>query len=140
MDSSVFSISNILSVVTLLLALVFGAIMKTLVSRAFKATDDKIKDLENQVSVVNKALTTINSSISTLQKNVIDTNHALDVAKNLDGFRLELVEKFLLRVDFVRELSLITNQIESIHPKIDQLDDKIEKLRNKVADLEKEIP
>lgn len=132
-STSIFSLANILSVVALFGALVFGAIMKTLMGRAFKATDDKI-------STINDSISHIVNQIQIINKNVADTNHALDVAKNLDGFRLEIVEKFLLRSDFVREISLVTNQIDAIHPKIEQLDDKIEYLRNKVSDLEKEIP
>lgn len=141
MDTSaspeIFSLANILSVVALFGALVFGAVMKMLMGRAFKATDDRIKELDKDLSDIKRSITALNNSIASLVKDIVDINHALEVAKNLDGFRLELMEKFLLRVDFVREVSLITNQIEAIHPKIEQLDDRIEDLRNRVSNLEK---
>jgi len=139
-DTSVFTISNILSVIALAGAAGLGALMKTLMNRAFKATDDKIKSVKDDLSRIEKDRDALATMLHSLVESNVQINHAIAAAKNLDGFRLEMIEKFILRGDFIRELSLITNQIDAIYPKIEQLDNRIESLREKLSVLEKETP
>lgn len=135
-------------VVTLLLVVVAGAIVKVLVGRTFKSIDQDIKKLSDQVVAANwvpretfdirmQNLTDAEASIEGLGKDVVrleeitkilaELRHAI---ANIDTLRAEFLEKFQRKTDFIRELSLLVSQIEGIYKKIDHIDDKIDKLRD----------
>jgi hypothetical protein len=63
---------------------------------------------------------------------------SVDEAKGKLGTLLELRSEFLERLgdyirrgDFVRDVQILTNQIESIHKKIDYVDSKLDRFREK---------
>lgn len=118
--------SNIMGLASIVTITIITIMLKILIGRFFSSVDENLENMKTQINTIKDNLISVNRRCS-------DLDHAVADSKNLDGFRLEMRDLFLAKPDFMREMSMIVNQIDSIHPKIDQLEDKVEKLRENLV-------
>jgi cell division protein FtsB len=127
--TEIVTVGNVLAVLAFIFALVMGAWLKIVSKRSFKANDDSVNELKDKVGKIAAAQIETEKEIIRLQKD--------SKTNGFDSLRVELLEKFLQRVDFIREIEQITTQIEAIYPKIDQVDRKLEYLRGRRSNEQK---
>jgi len=108
------TISNMLSVVSILLAVSLVTWMKVISARAFKSIDDKLQDLQGTV-------TTLDTFMRDMEKEVVRF-HAYEKSFDKDVKQV--------KADVVREAQVMTNHLETVHKKIDHVDSILEKLRD----------
>lgn len=117
----VFTTSNILSVIAVLIGVGLGAWMRVLSKRAFGSFDTQIK-------AMNASKDKLEATISDLDKAQREAEKQL---VRFEEFRNQMDEmNKQLRADLTRETQVVSNQLDSIHAKINQLDAKFEKLRD----------
>jgi len=109
--------ANVISILALVAAVAAIPLMKILASRSFKSNDDAIKDIK-------KDLAELWDVYENLDRKLLQV-------ENLDGFRLEMIDKFFDKKTFSRELELIQSAIESMHAQVLQVEKKIEALKEK---------
>jgi len=109
------TLANILSGISLLLAVSFGIWMKIISARAFKANDDKLVDLQKAVDAAVK-------SVHSIEKDIVRfTAFEIGVDKDIRQ----------VKADVVREAQVMTNHLDGVHKKIDHIDNILEKLRDR---------
>lgn len=159
--------------ITLIVAVIGGALFKVLVKRSFDSVDvlvknnsTKIEKLEEKMSsmkdtldgqglVTNKECKVYRDTVDSLEdtvkfaeKDIVRLQEhlkALDDLKktmsSIEALKAEFHEKFLPKTDFIREIQLLSSQLETIFKKIDHVDEQVEKkiasLRSQINDLNK---
>lgn len=109
--------SNILSIIAVLFGGVIAAILKVLFTRAFKTVDEEIKLLWKKTEKIDKQE----------QDNIRIDKELV----RLIAFKEQTDRDFvMIRADVLREVSLLTGHLETIHRKIDNLDEKLERVRS----------
>lgn len=102
--------------------------------RSFDTIDQKIKDVEEKCSNLNKTVHSLQLDgvrSESLCKSVDETKTRLGSLLELRSEFLERLGDYIRRGDFIRDVQIITNQIESIHKKIDYVDTKLDRYREK---------
>ncbi len=127
--------ATIMSILSLLLAAALVPWGKVLLSRAFKSFDDKVSNVQNQIT---NQLNTLTKQIEdVIKKQQINNTsfHDLDTKVAKDHVKLTESERYVnvqirqVQADLIRETQIITTQLEAIHKKIDHVDDKLDKLQ-----------
>ena len=140
-----FSLANILSILSLFIAVVGGALLKSLVGRAFAANDQKIVDLQNKKWVSESTcqirvekLDSVEKDYRVTEKEVTRLIEITTTLKelqkkfgSLDKIRADFLEKFVPAPDFARQMQIMVSQIEGIYKKIDHLDQKLDRSRER---------
>jgi len=116
-----FTAANILSVIAILMSASVIAWMRVLSKRAFKSFDDKVAMLADGEGKLEGTLADLDKALREAEKKLV----------RFEEFRnqVESMNK-QLRADLTRETQVVSNQLDSIHAKIDQLDAKFEKFRD----------
>ena len=108
------TLSNIFSIIAVLLSVILVGWVKIISARAFKSIDDKIVDLHSVV-------TGLDLAVRKIEQDII----------RLDEFK-KSVDKDIkyVKADFIRETQVMNNQLDVVHGKIDHIDNKLDKLRD----------
>ncbi len=127
-------ISTILGIASFCLtALVNGALFFHQ-KRSFDTIDQKFKELEDKCDELDRMSHELQIDIvraEPLCKTIDETKTKLAVLIELRSEFLERLNEYIRRADFIRDTQILTNQIESIHKKIDYVDAKMDRLREK---------
>ena len=143
--------------IAIIFVVIGGLIIRVFVARTFKGIDDNIKNIDIKVE---KELTEMNKKISKnvpisecslkmekcikLEKQMDHASEAIirlqeaskildslkKTAENIDKLRVEFLEKYQPKADFIREMAILNSQLESIHKMITRLDEKFDSLKN----------
>jgi peptidoglycan hydrolase CwlO-like protein len=108
------TLSNILSVIAVLLTALLIVWMKVITARAFKSIDDKLKELHNVVATLDAACRDMDKDIIRLKE------FEKSVDKDIKH----------VKADLLREAQVMSNHLESVHKKIDHIDTILDKLRD----------
>ena len=124
---------------------VAAVIIKIFIPRTFKGIDDKINAIEQKVTNTVPA-TECKLKMDKCEKLETKANQASDdiirlqeatkvldslkeKADNIDKLRVEFLEKYQPKADFIREMQILNSQLESAHKMITRLDEKIESIK-----------
>lgn len=131
-------------IITAIFIVLSGGVLVYFVKRTFKTIDKKISVLEDKLmnakfitredfTETKDSSKLANTSIIRLQEQIKALEDIKKTLSSVDALKAEFHEKFLRKTDFIRDIQIITSQLETIHKKIDHVDDKIDKsLRGKV--------
>lgn len=127
-------LSNILGVASFCLTAIVNSALFFHQKRSFDSIDQKLKDLEDKyvdasVKIYNLQLDSVRSEA--ICKSIEEIKNKLSVLLELRSDFLERLGDYIRRGDFVRDIQILTNQIESIHKKIDYVDSKLDRYREK---------
>lgn len=125
-----FGIGNILALVGISFV---GFLAKISLGRAYK-------DILAQLKVVSDKVAQQDEKIETIEKDYIRITEQLKKLPDLElksgqianmrmDIKMECMERYLQKGDFIRETQILSNQTEAIHKKIDSIDAKIEKMK-----------
>jgi len=122
------TLSNILSVVAILLTVLLVGWMKVLTARAFKSIDDKLQATDDKLKELSAAVVHVDASVQNVKEDIIRLK-AFESGVDKD---IKSVEKDVkhVKADVVRETQVMNNHLESVHKKIDHIDGIVEKLRD----------
>lgn len=127
-------LTNILGVASFCLTAIVNGALFFHQKRSFDTIDQKMKELEDKyvdaaVKVYNLQLESVRSE--SICKSVEEVKGKLSTVLELRSEFLERLGDYIRRGDFVRDIQILTNQIESIHKKIDYVDSKLDRYREK---------
>lgn len=116
------------------LAVLVTGVVGFLARRSIKDQDDKVKVLFERLAAVDGIVRGLEKDAVRAQ--VLDKSMDEIHAKlmGLIEMRAEFLDRlgdYIRRGDFVRDIQIVTNQIEAIHKKIDYMDSKWDRLRDK---------
>lgn len=134
-------IDIIIGVVSALCIAGVGAYFKVSISRTFKTSDEKIKEVKDDLKLTVKTfeLDKIEERIKSLERKsedhgtditrLVEANKLLAEIKSkinyLENIKIELFEKYTKHSDFIKDFQIITSNLETIHNKIERIDEKI---------------
>jgi hypothetical protein len=102
--------------------------------RSFDSIDQKIKELEDNYSELDKLIQALKIEIvraEPLCKAVEEHKTKIACLLDLRSDFIDRLNEYIRKNDFIRDTQILTNQIETIHKKIDWIDDKMDRLREK---------
>jgi chromosome segregation ATPase len=132
------TLPNILSILSLFIAVAVGTWLKVLTARAFKSIDDRISDVSKRLDGMLGDCNGNRARFDNRMEKYGDERKAInDTIQNLDKelVRLCAVEKVTekelreQKADRIRSAEVMAHQLESIHKKIDRIDEKFDRLR-----------
>ena len=131
--------------IALIICILGGLVVKVFAVRTFKAIDDKIKAVEKKVegavpatecSLKMEKYEKLETKIDAASDAIIRLQEATKIldtlkknAENIDKLRVEFLEKYQPKADFIREMQILNSQLESAHKMITRLDEKIDLLK-----------
>ena len=132
-------------VIALVMCGIASVIVKIFINRTFKGIDDKISAVEKKLEdtvpasecklkmdkcekLENKA-NQASDDIIRLQETTKILDTLKEKAENIDKLRVEFLEKYQPKADFIREMQILNSQLESAHKMITRLDEKIELIK-----------
>jgi len=121
---------QIISVLALLITSVVGFLAR----RSIKDQDDKIKGLLERLVTLDTIVRGLEKDVvraEALNKSLNEVNTKLAGLIEMRSEFLERLGDYIRRGDFVRDIQIVTNQIEAIHKKIDYMDSKWDRIRDK---------
>lgn len=140
--SDSITLGNVLSIVSMLLALFGGGLFVFFVRRTFSKIDEEIKNIKNkkwvsldhcklreeQLAYVDENLEIIKNIANQLDKEIIriqeSTKNINEKVEKLSVLETRLYREFLEKKDFIPEISKISDQIEKIYNKFEELHKK----------------
>jgi hypothetical protein len=126
--------STILGIASFCLTAVVNGALFFHQKRSFDTIDQKFKELDEKSGLLdgkvhNLQLESVRSE--SLCKSLDETKDRLKSLLELRAEFLVRLNEYIRRGDFVRDVQILTNQIESIHKKIDYVDSKLDRYREK---------
>jgi len=133
--------------IAIIVCVLAGAIVKVFITRTFKGIDDKIVSLEKKINDIDYVPTTecnlkmekcikLETKMEEASDDIIRLQEAtkiLDVlkknAENINKLRVEFLERYQLKSDFIRDIQILNSQLEGVHKMITRLDEKISSIR-----------
>ena len=116
------------------LAVLVTGIVGFLARRSIKDQDDKVKLLADRTTALDTIVRSLEKDAiraEALNKSVNEVSTKLSSLLELRAEFLERLGDYIRRGDFVRDIQIVTNQIEAIHKKIEFMDSKWDRLRDK---------
>ncbi len=116
------------------LAVLVTGVVGFLARRSIKDQDDKVKVLFERAAaldVVVRGLEKDAVRAEALNKSLNEANAKLSSLIEMRSEFLDRLGDYIRRGDFVRDIQIVTNQIEAIHKKIDYMDSKWDRIRDK---------
>jgi len=147
--------------VTIAIVVIGGLIVRVFIARTFKGIDDNIKNIDKKVDKeleeINKKVALcvptsecdlkmekgikLENKIEHASEDIIRLQEASKIldslkqnADRIDKLRVEFLEKYQPKADFIREMAILNSQVESIHKMITRLDDKLDSLKKNQGD------
>jgi predicted transcriptional regulator len=117
-----------------LIAMVISTVIGFLVRRAFNDLDDKIKTLIERCTKIEENSHKLDKDavrVESLDRTLTDVNSKMTNLMEVRSEFLDRLGDYIRRGDFVRDIQIVTNQIEAIHKKIEYMDVKWDRLRDK---------
>lgn len=133
--------------IALVICILGGLVVKIFIARTFKGIDDAIKNLEKQLDGIDYVSTSecslkmgkcikLENKMETASDAIIRLQEATKIldtlkknAENIDKLRVEFLEKYQPKADFIREMQILNSQLESAHKMITCLDKKIDAIK-----------
>lgn len=122
-----------------------SVIVKLFITRTFKGIDDKISAIEKKIeetvpvsecTLKMEKCKKLETKMEEASDDIIRLQEATKVldtlkkhAENIDKLRVEFLEKYQPKADFIREMQILNSQLESAYNMITRLDEKIDLLR-----------
>lgn len=116
------------------LAVLVTGIVGFLARRSIKDQDDKVKVLFERAAALDTIVRELEKDAvraEALQKSLAEANAKLASLIEMRSEFLDRLGDYIRRGDFVRDIQIVTNQIEAIHKKIDYMDSKWDRIRDK---------
>lgn len=116
------------------LAVLVTGIVGFLARRSIKDQDDKVKVLFERAATLDTIVRELEKDAvraEALQKSLAEANAKLASLIEMRSEFLDRLGDYIRRGDFVRDIQIVTNQIEAIHKKIDYMDSKWDRIRDK---------
>jgi len=117
-----------------LIAMAISTVIGFLVRRAFNDLDDKIKTLIERCTKIEENSHKLDKDavrVESLDRTLTDVNSKMTNLMEVRSEFLDRLGDYIRRGDFVRDIQIVTNQIEAIHKKIEYMDVKWDRLRDK---------
>lgn len=117
-----------------LIAMTISAVIGYLVRRAFNDLDEKITTLIKRADKIEENSHKLDKDavrVESLDKTLTDVNTKMMGLLEVRSEFLDRLSDYIRRGDFVRDIQIVTNQIEAIHKKIEYMDSKWDRLRDK---------
>jgi DNA mismatch repair ATPase MutS len=117
-----------------LIAMAISTVIGFLVRRAFNDLDDKIKTLIERCTKIEENSHKLDKDavrVESLDRTLTDVNSKMTNLMEVRSEFLDRLGDYIRRSDFVRDIQIVTNQIEAIHKKIEYMDVKWDRLRDK---------
>lgn len=121
---------QIISAVAVLVTGIIGFLAR----RSLKDQDDKMRGLFERYAAVDAIVRGLEKDAvraEVLNKSMDEINSKLASLIEMRAEFLDRLGDYIRRGDFVRDIQIVTNQIEAIHKKIDYMDSKWDRLRDK---------
>ena len=131
--------------IALIICILGGLVVKVFAVRTFKGIDDKMKSLEKKIDGTVPATecvlkmencTKLETKMESVSGDIIRLQEATKIldtlkknAENIDKLRVEFLEKYQPKADFIREMQILNSQLESAHKMITRLDEKVDLLK-----------
>jgi hypothetical protein len=131
--------------IAIVIGVLVGIIVKIFIARTFKGIDDKINSLEHKIEnnvpaseckLKMDKCEKLEIKASQASEDIIRLQEATKIldtlkknAENIDKLRVEFLEKYQPKADFIREMQILNSQLESAHKMITRLDEKIETIK-----------
>jgi len=112
------------------LTVVLIPLLKFSFSRLFRQTDETVEKLHIVVEEIETKLAVLDKEIVRMQEQLKEIPELRNKITQLEKIRVEMLERYLPRGDFIREIQIMSNQMEANWKKTDQLDGKLEKLKD----------
>lgn len=116
------------------LAVLVTGIVGFLARRAIKDQDDKAKVLFERYGALDTIVRGLEKDLvraEVLNKSLAEVNAKLSSSLEMRSEFLDRLGDYIRRGDFVRDIQIVTNQIEAIHKKIEYMDSKWDRIRDK---------
>jgi hypothetical protein len=116
------------------LAVLVTGVVGFLARRSIKEQDDKVKILFERLAAVDSIVRGLEKDAvraQVLDKSMDEVHAKLMSLVEMRADFLDRLGDYIKRGDFVRDIQIVTNQIEAIHKKIDYMDSKWDRLRDK---------
>jgi hypothetical protein len=116
------------------LAVLVTGVVGFLARRSIKDQDDKVKILFERLAAVDSIVRGLEKDAvraQVLDKSMDEVHTKLMSLVEMRADFLDRLGDYIKRGDFVRDIQIVTNQIEAIHKKIDYMDSKWDRLRDK---------
>lgn len=126
--------AQIVSMVVMTLTTVITAVIGFLVRRAFTEQDEKIKTLTERCTRLEENSHKLDKDavrVESIDKTLTDVNSKMMTLLDVRSEFLDRLGDYIRRGDFVRDIQIVTNQIDTIYKKIEYMDSKWDRLRDK---------
>jgi chromosome segregation ATPase len=128
-----------MSLIAVLSSVIIATWIKLMTGRAFTSIDKKIKDLEDQIKETESISAKLDNFDRGTEKDLVRIQEALkaldsatEKLSQIDSLRVEFLEKFQRKSEFVREIQIINNQIDAILKKMDHVDAKLDHIQERL--------
>lgn len=131
--------------IALVICILGGVVVKVFIARTFKGIDDKINSLEKKIEdtvpvseykLKMDKCEKLETKVDEASDNIIRLQEATKIfdslkerTENIDKLRVEFLEKYQPKADFIREMQILNSQLETAHKMITRLDEKIEAIK-----------
>jgi len=129
-----FYVKDLLALIAIFLAGGLFLWVRILTKRAFLSIDTQIKGVTAAIEKVETRIACIESNIILSDKEIVKITEGLktideikQAIRELVAFRSEVQDRYQRKSEFVRESQIISNQIESLHKKLEYLDSKMDR-------------